>query len=107
MAWNYWPSIHNITAGDSGSVKRNALLNLTNNEPDIDELFLYSKHAFEAKYQLLVKKREGTGLKYSNDSKVFIEYSNNIYDIYEYIEEYNPNKKKIMNCIWWYDHWHA
>ena len=83
-----------LIVGDSGSGKTNALLNITNNEPDIDKLFLYSKHPFEAKYQLLVKKREGTGLKYLNDSKVFIEYSNDIYDIYEYIEEYNPNKKK-------------
>ena len=29
----------------------------------------------EAKYQLLIKKRESTGLKYLNDSKTFIEYS--------------------------------
>ena len=29
-----------------------------------------------------------------NCSKVFIEYSNNIDNIYKNIEEYNPNKKR-------------
>ena len=28
-----------------------------------------------------------------NDSKVFVEYSNDMDDIYKNIEEYNPNKK--------------
>ena len=28
-----------------------------------------------------------------NDSKAFIEYSNNMDNIYKNIEEYNPNKK--------------
>ena len=37
------------------------------------------------------------GLKYLNDSKAFIEYSINIDDIYENIEEYKPIKKwKIL-----------
>ena len=32
-----------------------------------------------------------------NDSETFIEYSNNINDIFKNIEEYNPNKKcKIL-----------
>ena len=36
-------------------------------------------------------------LKYLNDSKVFIEYSNDMDDIYKNIEEYNTNKKhKIL-----------
>ena len=30
----------------------------------------------EAKHQLLINKRESTGLKYLNDFKTFIEYSN-------------------------------
>ena len=33
-------------------------------------------------------------LKVLNDSKAFIEYSNNMDDIYKNIEEYNPNKKR-------------
>ena len=45
---------------------------------------------------MLIKKRESTGLKYFNDSEAFIEYSNNMDDIYKIIEEYNPNKKRKM-----------
>ena len=43
---------------------------------------------------MLINKRESTGLKYLNDPKAFIEYSNDMDDIYENIEEYNPNKKQ-------------
>ena len=46
---------------------------------------------------MFTKKRERTGLKYSNDSKPFIESSNDMDDIYQKVEEYNPNKKwKIL-----------
>ena len=39
------------------------------------------------------------GLKYVNDSKTFIEYSNNVGDVYKNVEEYNPNKKLKMLII--------
>ena len=32
-------------------------------------------------------------LKHFNDSEAFVEYSNDMDDIYTNIEEYNPNKK--------------
>ena len=80
----------------SGSGKINALLNLINHEPDIDKKFLYPKDPYEAKHQLLIKKREDTRLKYFNDLKAFIEYLNEVDDIYQNIEEYNPNKRKIL-----------
>ena len=35
-----------------------------------------------------------TSLKSLNDSKAFIEYSNDMNDIYKNIEKYNPNKKR-------------
>ena len=41
-----------LTVVDSGSGKRNALLNLINNQPDIDKIYLYSKDPFEAKYHI-------------------------------------------------------
>ena len=55
---------------------------------------MYSKDAYEAKYQLLINKRESTGLKYLNDSNAFIEYSNDVNDIYKNIEEYTLNKEQ-------------
>ena len=48
-------------------------------------MYLYAKDPYEAKYQFLISKRESTGLKHSNDSKVFIDYSNDIDDIYKKI----------------------
>ena len=48
-------SIQNINGG-SGSGKTNALLNLINNQPDIDKIYLYAKDPYEAKYQYLIKK---------------------------------------------------
>ena len=94
-----WPEISDhpyrilLTEG-SRSGKTNAFLNLINNEPNNNKIYLYAKDPYEAKYQLLINKRESTGLKYLNHSKAFIEYSNDMDDIYKNIEEYNPNKKK-------------
>ena len=64
-----------------------------NQEPDIDKIYLYAKDIYKAKYQVLIKKRERRGSKQLNGSKVFIEYSNNMDNIYKDIKEYNPNKK--------------
>ena len=73
------------------------MLNLINHEPDIDKIYLDAIDPFEGKYQLLINKRESTGIKYLNDCKVCIEYSNNIY---RNIEEDSPNKKqKILTYL--------
>ena len=53
-------------------------MNLISNQPDIDEMYLYTKDPCEAKYQFLINKRESTGLKDFNDPKAFIEYSNDM-----------------------------
>ena len=44
-------------------------------------------------------KQESTGSRYFKDSKAFIEYSNDIDDIYKNIEEYNPNKKSKVLVV--------
>ena len=67
-----------LIIGSSGSGKANSLLNLITNEPDIDKIYPHGKDPYEAKYQLLINKRESTGLKYLNDSKPFIEYSDDM-----------------------------
>ena len=67
----------------SGSGKTIALLNLiTSHQLDIDKIYLYAKDPYEAKYQLLINKCESLGLKQCNDSKAFIDYPNDIDDIY-------------------------
>ena len=45
-----------LIIGGSGSGKTNALLNLINNHPDIDKIYLYAKDPCEAKYQFLINK---------------------------------------------------
>ena len=40
-----------LIVGGSGSGKINALLNLINNQPDIDKIYLYAIDPYEAKYQ--------------------------------------------------------
>ena len=38
-----------VIIGDSGSGKTNTLLNLINNQPDIDKIYLYAKDPYEEK----------------------------------------------------------
>ena len=88
-----------LVIGGSGSGKTNALLNLINNQPDIDKIYLYAKDPYEKKYQYLINKLEKVGLYHSNDPKAFIEYSNDTQDVYKNIEDYNPIKKRKVLII--------
>ena len=86
-----------LIIADSRSGKISSLFNLINQQPDIDKIYLYAKDPYEAKYQFLIDKQKSASLNHFNDSKAFIEYSNDMDDIYKNIEEYNPNKKcKIL-----------
>ena len=72
-------------------------MNLIENQPDIDKIYLYAKDPYEAKYQYLINKREGVGIDHFNDPKAFIEYSNDMHDVYKNIDDYNPDKEnKIL-----------
>ena len=73
--------------------KTNALLNLINNQPDIDKIYLHAKDPYEAKYQYLINKCEKVGLNHFKDPRAFIKYSNDMQDVYKSIEDYNPGKK--------------
>ena len=97
--WPYTPDhpYRILIIGGSGSGKTNVLLNLIDNQPDIDKIYLYAKDPYEAKYQYLINIREKVGLKRFNDPKAFIEYSNDMCDVYKNIDEYNVNKEhKIL-----------
>ena len=72
---------------------------MTSQRPDIDKIYFYAKVPYEAKYQFLINKRESTGFKHFNDSKTFIEHSNDMDDIYKNIEEYNQNKKRKILIV--------
>ena len=99
-----WPYIPDhpyriLIIGGSGSGKTNALLNLINNQPDIDKIYLYAKDSYEKKYQYLINKLEKVGLNQFNDPKAFMEYSNDMQDVYKNIEDYNPIKKRKILII--------
>ena len=81
------------------SGKTNALLNLINNQPDIDKIYLYTKDPYEAKYQFLINKREGTVQKHINDLKTFIEYSYDMGDVYKNIDKYNIDKERKILIV--------
>ena len=52
---------------------------------------------YEDKYQYLINKRECVGINHFNDAKAFIECSNDMYDVYKNIDNYNPDKEnKIL-----------
>ena len=45
----------------------------------------------------MINKRVGVGINHFNDSKAFIEYSNDMHDVYKNINEYNLDKEnKIL-----------
>ena len=72
-----------LIVGGSGSGKTNVLLNLIENQPDIDKIYLYAKDPYEAKYQYLIKIREKVGIDHHNDPRAYIPYSNDIPDVYK------------------------
>ena len=75
-----------LIIGDDRYGKTNALLNLINNQPDIDNIYLYAKDAYEAKYHFLINKRD-----------IIPEYSNDMRDVYKNIDEHNPGKKRKIS----------
>ena len=56
-------------------------------------IYFHAKDQYEVNYQLLINERKGVSLKHYEDSKAFIEYSNNMGDIYKNIEEFSLNKE--------------
>ena len=85
--------------GGSGSGKTNALLNLINEQNDIDKIYLYARDLSEPKYEYLIKKREDVGIKHVNNPNAFIECSNTMDDVYENIDDYNPNRKRKILIV--------
>ena len=74
-------------------------MNLINNQPDIDKIYLYAKDPYETKYQYLINKREKAGLNHFNDHKAFIEYSNDMHNVHKNIDDYNPREKRKVLIV--------
>ena len=99
--WSYTPNhpYRILIIGGCGSGKRNALLNLINEQSNIDKIYLYAKDLNEPKYEFLIQKRKNTRIKHFNDSNAFVECSNTTDDVYENIDDYNPKRKRKFLII--------
>ena len=97
LKWPYIPdhSYIILIIGGSRSVKTNALLNLRYSQPDNNIIYFYAKDPYEVKYQNLINKREKVRLYHFNDPKAFMEYSNDMQDVYKNTEEYNTGKNVV------------
>ena len=60
---------------------------------------MYAKDLYEAKCQFLINKRERIVLKPFKDLKAFIEYLNDMQDVYKNINKYNPGKKRKLLTV--------
>ena len=93
---NNWP-FRMLIIGPSGSGKTNTLLHLINDLHPIDKICLYAKDIHEPKYEDLINKREQVGIKNLNDPHAFIEYSDDMNDVLDDINNYNKdNDKKVL-----------
>ena len=86
-----------LIIGPSVLGKTNTLLHSINNLHPIDKIYSYAKDLSEPKYEFLINKREQTGIKNLDDPKAFIEYSNDMDDVLDDINNYNKNRdKKVL-----------
>ena len=95
---NDWP-FRMLIIGPSGAGKTNTLLHLINNFHPIDKIYSYAKDTDERKYQYLIHKREQAGIKNLNDPHAFIEYSSDMNDALDDINNYNKNRDKKVLII--------
>ena len=95
---NDWP-FRMLIIGPSGSGKTNTLLHLINDLHPIDKIYLHAKDIDEKKYQFLINKREQAGIKNLNNPHAFIEYSNDMDDVINDINNHNKNRDKKVIIV--------
>ena len=80
--------------GGSGSGKTNPLITWIKEQNDIHKVYLYARELSKPRYEYLIKKREDAGIKHFVNPNAFIKCSNNMDDVYENINDYNPIRKR-------------
>ena len=98
-----WP-FRMLIIGPSGSGKTNTLLHLIQNlkktkTTPADKIYLYAKDLSEPKYEFLINSRKNAGIKHFNDPTEFIEYSNDMKDVFTNIDDYNKQRKRKVLII--------
>ena len=95
-------SFRMLIKGPSRSGKTNTLLNLIQNlneTTSVDKIYLYAKDLSEPKYEFLISNRKNAGIKHFNDSTAFIEYSNDMDDVFTNIDDYNKKRKRKVLIV--------
>ena len=91
-----------LIIGSSGSGKINILLHLIQNlnkTTPVDKIYLYTKDLSEPKYEFLINNRKYAGIKHFNDRTAFIEYSNDMDDVFTNIDNYNRQRKRKVFIV--------
>ena len=91
-----------LIIGPSGSGKTNTSLHLTQNLNKttlVDKIYLYAKDLSEPKYEFWINNRKNAGIKHFNDPTVFIEYLNDMNDVFINIDDYNKQRKRKVLII--------
>ena len=79
--------------------KTNSLISLTNEQDDIDKIYLYAKDLSEPQYEYLIKKRKNSVIKHFDDLNALIECSNTLDDVYKNIDDYKPSRKRKILIV--------
>ena len=98
---NNWP-FRMLIIGPSGSGKTNTLLHLIENlnkTTPVDKIYLYAKDLSEPKYEFLINNRKNAGIKHFNDPTAFIEYSNDMDNVFTNIDDYNKKRKRKVLIV--------
>ena len=96
-----WP-FRMLIIGPSGSGKTNTLLHLIQNlnkTTPVHKIYLYAKDLSEPKYEFLINNRKNAGIKHFNNPTAFIEYSNDMNDVFTNIDDYNKQRKRKVSII--------
>ena len=88
-----------LIIGGSGSGKTNGFLSLIKEQDDIDKIYLYARDLSKSKYEFLIKMRKYAGTKHFSDPNAFIECSNTMDDVYQNIDNYNPNRERKILIV--------
>ena len=107
-----WPQIPDYLyrisiIGGSESGKINSLFNLISQQLDTDEIYLYAKDPYKAKYQFLVNRQEITCSKHLHILKLLL-YTQIMWMTFIKLLKNTVQIKNLKYWLfWWYDCWYA
>ena len=95
-----WP-FRMLIIGPSGYGKTSVLLHLIKNlhaTHPVDNI-IYAKDLGEPKYEFLINDRRNAGIRHLNDPTAFIEYSNDMNDVYTDINDHNKKRENRVLIV--------